>query len=215
MGKTESLDQPKPGQAFEGEEAVHGEPRNAAPPQASDNVAAVRATGTAEPAQAADTGRPIGASAMPKMNNEGSLAAVAAGSAQESRLEGAGNSGSATPPEASPQPSAGAAAPAAVTPTASQMPAETIAALIKRGDELLRIGDIAAARLAYERAAAGGSTQAMTALGMTYDPSFLTRINARGIRPDPAMAAEWYRKAAALGDTAAAARISQLPALAK
>src|SRR6266404_1572353 len=97
----------------------------------------------------------------------------------------------------------------------SQMPAETIAALIKRGDELLRIGDISAARLAYERAAAGSSAQAMTALGMTYDPSFLNRVNARGIRPDPAIAAELYRKAAALGDAAAAARISQLPAIAK
>ena len=84
------------------------------------------------------------------------------------------------------------------------MPAETIAALMKRGDELLRIGDISAARLAYERAAAGGSARAMTALGMTYDPSFLSRTNARGIRPDPAVAAEWYRKAAALGDAAAA-----------
>src|SRR6266478_2458184 len=97
----------------------------------------------------------------------------------------------------------------------TQMPAETIVALIKRGDELLRIGDISAARLAYERAAAGGSARAMTALGITYDPIFLSRINVRGIRPDPAMAAEWYRKAAALGDAAAAARISQLPALAK
>jgi hypothetical protein len=84
----------------------------------------------------------------------------------------------------------------------TQMPAETIVALIKRGDELLRIGDISAARLAYERAAAGGSARAMTALGITYDPSFFN--NVRGIRPDPAMAAEWYRKAAALGDTAAA-----------
>src|SRR6266446_3166825 len=85
----------------------------------------------------------------------------------------------------------------------TQMPAETIVALIKRGDELLRIGDISAARLAYERAAAGGSARAMTALRITYDPSFFN--NARGIRPDPAMAAEWYRKAATLGDAAAAA----------
>src|SRR5258706_16459514 len=84
----------------------------------------------------------------------------------------------------------------------TQMPDETIVALIKRGDELLRIGDISAARLAYERAAAGGSARAMTALGITYDPSFFNRINVRGIRPDPAMAAEWYRKAATLGDAA-------------
>ena len=89
-------------------------------------------------------------------------------------------------------------------PAVSSIPAATIAALIKRGDELFRTGDISSARLAYERAAAGGSARAMTALGMTYDPSFLGRINARGIRPDPAVAAEWYRKATALGDAAAA-----------
>jgi len=216
MGKTESLDQPKPGQALEGKEAVDGEPSSAAPSQASDDVVVVPATGMVEWAQAASTGGPVGASAMPKMSNEGSLAAIAAESAPQTHSEDAGNSGSSTPPEASPQNSvAPAAVPAVTMPAASPIPAETIAALIKRGDELLRIGDISAARLAYERAAAGGSAQAMTALGMTYDPSFLNRINARGIRPDPAMAAEWYRKAASLGDAAAAARISQLPALAK
>ncbi len=147
---------------------------------------------------------------MPKMRNEGSPAAVAAGSAQQAHSEGAGNSGSSTPSEASPQNSVAlAAVPAVMMPAASPMPAETIAALIKRGDELLRTGDISAARPAYERAAAGGSARAMTTLGMTYDPSFLSRIHARGVRPDPAMAAEWYRKAVALGD--AAARIPQLP----
>jgi TPR repeat protein len=213
VGKMESMDQPKPGQALEGEESIDGEPRSATPPPASDDVAAVPAAGTPEPAQAADTRGPVGASAMAKMSNEGSLATVAAGSA---RSESAGNSGSSTPPETSPQNSvAPAAVPAVMMPAASPMPAETIAVLIKRGDELLRIGDISAARLAYERAAAGGSAQAMNALGMTYDPSFLNRVNARGIRPDPAMAAEWYRKAAALGDAAAATLISQLPALAK
>jgi len=93
------------------------------------------------------------------------------------------------------------------------MPAETIAALMKRGDELIGIGDISGARLVYERAASGGSAKAMTALGMTHDPGFLGRANARGIRPDPAIAAEWYRKAAALGDAEAAARMQQLSAV--
>jgi general secretion pathway protein A len=216
VGKTESLDQPKPGQGLEEQEAVDGEPRNAAPPQASDDVAAVAAIATAEPAQAADTGGPVGAWAVSKMSNEWSLAAATAGSAQQAHSEGAGNSGNSTPLEASPQnPVAPAPAPAVMMSAPSPMPTETIVALIKRGDELLRIGDISAARLAYERAAAGGSAQAMTALGMTYDATFLNRVNARGIRPDPAMAAEWYRKAAALGDVTAAARVSQLPAVAK
>jgi type II secretory pathway predicted ATPase ExeA len=127
-------------------------------------------------------------------------------------------SASPTPP-ASPTPSASPAPPASPTPLASPtpaaapMPAETIAALMKRGDELIGIGDISGARLVYERAAAGGSAKAMTALGMTHDPGFLGRANARGIRPDPAIAAEWYRKAAALGDAEAAARMQQLSAV--
>jgi type II secretory pathway predicted ATPase ExeA len=212
IGKTQSLDQPNPGQALEGKEAVVGEPSSAAVPQASDDVAAVPVTGTTEPAQAVDSGGAVGASTMPKMSNDGSL--VAAGSAQQS--EGVGNSGTPTLPEAGPPNAvAPATVPAVMMPAASPIAAEIIAALIKRGDELFRTGDISSARLAYERAANGGSARAMTALGMTYDPSVLSRIHARGIQPDPAMAAEWYRRAAALGDVVAAARISQLPALAK
>jgi len=150
------------------------------------------------------------------MSDEGSLAAVAVGSAQQAQSEDTGNSDRSTPPQADTQNSvAPAAVPAVTMPAASPIPAEIIAALIRRGDELLRIGDISAARLAYERAAAGGSARAMTGLGTTYDPRFLDRINAHGIRPDPAIAAEWYRKAAALGDAVAEARMSQLPALAK
>jgi TPR repeat protein len=214
MGRTESLDRPMPGQALGGEQAVDGEPRTAASPQASDDVAAVPATGTAEPSQATDTGEPGGAKA--NVSNAGSTAPIGGGSAQQAKSEDAKKSGTSTSPEASHQNSvAPAVVPAVMMPAASPMPAETIAALIKHGDELFRTGDISSARLAYERAADGGSAKAMTALGVTYDPSFLSKINARGIRPNPAVAAEWYRKAAALGDAAAAARVSQLPAIAK
>jgi hypothetical protein len=145
-----------------------------------------------------------GAAIAPKetavARQEGFATAIAGGSAQPAPSEDAEKSGSSTPSEASAEDSVAATAvPTVIIPAASPMPAETITALIKRGDQLLRIGDISAARLAYERAAAAGSARAMTALGMMYDPRFLGRINARGIRPDPAMAAEWYRKAATLG----------------
>ena len=216
MGRTESLDQSEPGQTLSGERAVDGEGRSAAPPHESNHVEAVPTPGAPGPAQAVDTGGSVGGSAMPKMSDEGSLAAVAVGSAQQAQSEDTGNSDRSTPPQADTQNSvAPAAVPAVTMPAASPIPAEIIAALIRRGDELLRIGDISAARLAYERAAAGGSARAMTGLGTTYDPRFLDRINAHGIRPDPAIAAEWYRKAAALGDAVAEARMSQLPALAK
>jgi len=216
IGKTESLDRSESGQTLSGERAVDGEGRSAVPPHESNHVEAVPTPGAPGPAQAADTGGSVSGSAMPKMSDEGSLAAVAAGSAQQAQSEDMGNSDRSTPPQADTQNSvAPAAVPAVMMPAASPIPPEIIAALIKRGDELLRIGDISAARLAYERAAAGGSARAMTGLGTTYDPRFLDRINAHGIRPDPAMAAEWYRKAAALGDAVAEARLSQLPALAK
>jgi TPR repeat protein len=84
------------------------------------------------------------------------------------------------------------------------------AALIARGESFLALGDISAARLLYERAAESGSARAMTALGKTYDPGFLDRAKVIGIRPDPALAAEWYRKAAAFDDGEAALRLKAL-----
>jgi TPR repeat protein len=89
------------------------------------------------------------------------------------------------------------------------------AALMARGQEFLALGDISAARLFYERAAESGSARAMTALGTTYDPDFLARIKAVGIRPDPALAAEWYRKAMAFDGTEAAFCSKRLRALAQ
>jgi TPR repeat protein len=65
---------------------------------------------------------------------------------------------------------------------------------------MLEIGDIAAARLLFRRAAEAGSAAAALAIGKTNDPRFLAEIGTQGIVPDPVAAAEWYRRAAALGD---------------
>ena len=67
-----------------------------------------------------------------------------------------------------------------------------------------------AARLAYERAAAGGNRAAATGVAKTYDPSFLTQVGARGLRADPARAALWYGRAAAAGDREAQQRLRRL-----
>lgn len=68
--------------------------------------------------------------------------------------------------------------------------------LIERGDQLLRIGDFASARLFYEKAAAAGSSRAALALGRTYDPVFLLQLRPlRGVRSDLVKASEWYRRA--------------------
>ncbi len=99
-----------------------------------------------------------------------------------------------------------APAPAAV----ATLPAPIVAALLSRGDDMLRLGDIGAARLLYERAAASGSSAAALAMGRTHDPRVLTQIGAEGIAPDPATAAAWYRRAAALGSREAGGLLAGL-----
>ena len=85
-----------------------------------------------------------------------------------------------------------------------------LALLLRRGDALLALGDVSAARLLYERAAAGGDGRGATGAGKTYDPVFLHAIGARGIQADPAAAATWYRKAVELGDRSAVDRLTQM-----
>jgi hypothetical protein len=107
-------------------------------------------------------------------------------------------------PNAAPAPDAAApaAAPAAPNPTAPSEPrltaAET-AALLSRGDSLFSVGDVASARLYYERAADAGNGDAALRLGETYDPTFLERAKLRAIKGDLKTAAFWYRRAKELG----------------
>jgi TPR repeat protein len=77
---------------------------------------------------------------------------------------------------------------------------------------MLALGDIVAARLLYERAATLGSAQAATAIGKTYDPGFLTTMGAAGTAANPDLAANWYRKAARLGDPEATRRLATMTA---
>jgi hypothetical protein len=91
---------------------------------------------------------------------------------------------------------------------AETLPPSLVAALTKRGSEALDLGDTASARLLFQRAAEAGSSAAAIALGKTYDPNFTGNVAAR----DPDRAAEWYRKAAALGDPAAADLLKRLGA---
>jgi TPR repeat protein len=90
-----------------------------------------------------------------------------------------------------------------------------IGLLTQRGDRALADGDIIAARLLYERAAGLGSAGAAIAVGKTYDAEFLTRADAHGIRADAAVAAAWYRKAAALGDPDAKKLLARVEAQGK
>jgi hypothetical protein len=88
-------------------------------------------------------------------------------------------------------------------------PAE-ITALIARGDQLLGTGDVASARLFYERAADVGDGEAALKLGMTFDPAFLSFGRLSGARGDPATAIAWYRRAHDLGQAEAEIPLKRL-----
>jgi TPR repeat protein len=79
--------------------------------------------------------------------------------------------------------------------------------LMKKGEELMGIGDVAGARLFYERAADAGLARAAMALAATYDATELAKLQVRGISPDPKAAQRWYERARQLGAGEAEARL--------
>jgi Peptidase C39 family len=83
--------------------------------------------------------------------------------------------------------------------TETRLSAVDTAALLTRGDMLFSKGDLAAARLFYERAADAGDGQAALRLGETFDPVFLDQARLRGARGDLSTALSWYRRARDLG----------------
>jgi hypothetical protein len=83
--------------------------------------------------------------------------------------------------------------------------------LLDRGDTMLTLGDIPAARLLYQRAAEFGVAIAAFKLANTYDSAFLVEHqDLRSVRPDVQQAAMWYRKAQELGEPHAEQRLNAL-----
>ncbi len=107
-------------------------------------------------------------------------------------------------------PSPASSAPPTRSAAVRPLPPAEIAALVTRGDDFLKAGDIASARLFYERAADAGDGAAALRLGATFDPGVLARAGIRGIPGDPAQASSWYRRARDLGQAAAAERLKGL-----
>lgn len=101
-------------------------------------------------------------------------------------------------------------APALVTLDPDEM-----AMLIKRGQDFLKSGDIASARLSLRRAANAGNAQAALALGATYDQLILVELGVLGFAPDPAQAHAWYQRARELGSGEAAHRLERLAGVEK
>ncbi len=81
-----------------------------------------------------------------------------------------------------------------------------------RGDQLMREGEIAAARLQYRDAVAAGSGHAAAGLGRSFDPSVLARLGAAASDGDSLAAAVWYQRAHMMGNHEADAALRMLNA---
>jgi hypothetical protein len=106
-------------------------------------------------------------------------------------------------------PPAPVAAPA-FSPPVRSLDRDEIAALYRRGEQLIQQGDIAAARLMFARAAEVGDARSALALGASYDPDVLKKLGVLGVAADAALAREWYSKASSFGSREAAQRIDLL-----
>jgi hypothetical protein len=152
-----------------------GEPANPGqekPPQVSQAIPPTpMAGGSADAAQTAPSTDEIPASPAAESSVEASAATA----------------GSSEPPA---RPSAGVPQPPRLVLSAAE-----IGELLARGDGFLRMGDLASARLFYERAADAGNGQGAMRMGATFDPSFLGRAGSRSAQGDPVQARAWYRKA--------------------
>jgi hypothetical protein len=117
-------------------------------------------------------------------------------------------------------PSVFAPAPPSLTPSSLATPspdapnaglsAAELTELLAHGDALLRTGDIASARLFYERAAAAGDGRAALRLGATFDPAFLGLAGLRNVQGDAAEARSWYSRALDLGGAEAKRQLNSL-----
>jgi hypothetical protein len=101
------------------------------------------------------------------------------------------------------------APPAPIVPAFS---AAELAGLLARGDWLFATGDVASARLFYERAAYAGEARAAVRLGETFDPVYLYYSHWHGLHGDSGAAMFWYRRARDLGATSVAGRLKRLEA---
>jgi hypothetical protein len=84
---------------------------------------------------------------------------------------------------------------------------EEITALVARGDAFVGAGDIATARLFYNRAVEAGDGRAALRMGATFDPAFLDQVSIRGAVGDQREALSWYRRARDLGKAEAERRL--------
>ena len=117
---------------------------------------------------------------------------------------------SVTPPLSDGPPAVSSPAASALSEMAPDLADDEISTLMKRGQDLLKDGDFAAARLVFRRAADAGNAQAALALASTYDPAVIKQLGAVAVRPDIDRALTWYATAADRGSVDAAERYANL-----
>lgn len=98
--------------------------------------------------------------------------------------------------------------------TSHRLDAAELKALLARGHALETIGDLAGARLVFQRAAEAGNAGAAFRLAETYDPVVLEKLGELGLASDVITARVWYRKAKNLGSEEAPGRLDRLAHLA-
>jgi hypothetical protein len=85
-----------------------------------------------------------------------------------------------------------------------------VAALIKRGQDLLAGGDVQSARLLLMRGAEARDARSALLVGTTYDPAMLRQIGADGPMADAAQARIWYQRAKEWGEPDAQRKLEAL-----
>lgn len=98
----------------------------------------------------------------------------------------------------------------AFAPTPAGESPESTADLIRRAKVQLRDGAAPSARLLLTRAARGGSADALSLLGQSYDAAALAELGVKGVRADAEEARKYYQRAAAAGSTEAKRRLALL-----
>ena len=84
-----------------------------------------------------------------------------------------------------------------------------VAALIKRGQDLLAGGDVQSARLLLMRGAEARDARSALLVGTTYDPALLRQLGADGLA-DAAQARIWYQRAKEWGEPDAQRKLEAL-----
>jgi hypothetical protein len=107
-------------------------------------------------------------------------------------------------------PAAGGAQPLPDSKAVRRLDPEDIKHLLKQGEQFITAGDLATARLVFQRAAEAGDASAALAVGATYDPVILARLGVLGMSADIGKARSWYEKAKELGSPEASRRLELL-----